>query len=292
MEALTVQVRIRAPDPKGLIYYTISSGCTEQLHDLTVTVCASGIIAGYSEGNAIVVTPALPFSPFLEDNPDVLRMKSDAEVHVRMARSSNEWISAKLVAIHEFTSIQTLLNRLHTALNVTTRVPALSSAVAIVKFPVATSPSTIPCGSQACFRTGRAIYSVVSPYSVAMPELLAGLVTAGVISNVIHSSSGVPKVFLTDVRCLPGSEGSPIFDRLDNKLLGIMLQPIRVPHVGFDARQKDLTTTTGAFSLVITASEIQHLVPGCLFHWDDSQQLAATVPASINHQAVEASMVQ
>ncbi|KAH3758625.1 hypothetical protein Pelo_9536 [Pelomyxa schiedti] len=88
-------------------------------------------------------------------------------------------------------------------------------------------------------QSGQRVYSLVAPYSLALPGLLSGLMASGIVANVLTGDSMLPSTpsqsgkisptsFIVDIWCLPGTEGAPVFSQTGT-LLGIMLQSLHTP---------------------------------------------------------------
>lgn len=69
-------------------------------------------------------------------------------------------------------------------------------------------------GSLEAVRRGMSVRIISSPFGLVSPVVFASSISDGIISTVLpHSSQrrGQAKIYLTDARCLPGSEGAPVF---------------------------------------------------------------------------------
>ncbi|CAK9024490.1 Glyoxysomal processing protease [Durusdinium trenchii] len=71
---------------------------------------------------------------------------------------------------------------------------------------------------------GDGVVIVSSPFGLVSPVVFQNSVTTGIVSNVMRwpASAREPCLYLTDARCLPGSEGGPVFDS-QGGLIGMVL---------------------------------------------------------------------
>ena len=82
-------------------------------------------------------------------------------------------------------------------------------------------------------QVGTPVEVVASPYALLCPQVLANLVSAGIISTVVPDPGTrhvPPLLYMTDCRCQPGSEGAVVVRRLRHELVGV-----RPRHGGADA---------------------------------------------------------
>lgn len=73
---------------------------------------------------------------------------------------------------------------------------------------------------------GQALTVVSSAFGLVSPVVFRNSVTRGVLSNVVAADvKEGADLYLTDARCLAGSEGGPVFDSKD-RFLGMVLPPL------------------------------------------------------------------
>ncbi|KAG9444328.1 hypothetical protein H6P81_015668 [Aristolochia fimbriata] len=65
-----------------------------------------------------------------------------------------------------------------------------------------------------------------SPFGILSPVHFFNSVSAGTVANCCPFGSSDSAVLMADVRCLPGMEGAPVFNR-HASLVGILTWPIR-----------------------------------------------------------------
>lgn len=106
-------------------------------------------------------------------------------------------------------------------------------------------PTNIPTytlstwASSATLKLGSKIYCIASPYGALSPTVFSNSVSTGIISNMVSvtkrkSQSNqqysirdmMTELLIIDARCLPGSQGAPVYD--DNgRIVGLVTLPLR-----------------------------------------------------------------
>ncbi|CAN8304032.1 unnamed protein product [Cochlearia groenlandica] len=80
---------------------------------------------------------------------------------------------------------------------------------------------------------GDTFVALGSPFGIVSPVHFFNSVTTGSISNCYPSGSAKKSLMIADVRCLPGMEGAPVFDK-NGHLIGILVRPIRQKNSGVE----------------------------------------------------------
>ncbi|VVB10498.1 unnamed protein product [Arabis nemorensis] len=80
---------------------------------------------------------------------------------------------------------------------------------------------------------GDTIVTLGSPFGILSPVHFFNSVSTGSIANCYPSGSLNKSLMIADVRCLPGMEGAPVFDK-DGHLVGILIRPIRQKNSGVE----------------------------------------------------------
>ncbi|CAL1372807.1 unnamed protein product [Linum trigynum] len=76
------------------------------------------------------------------------------------------------------------------------------------------------------------IFAVGSPFGIVSPMHFFNSVSVGSISNHYHSpGSPNTSLIMADIRCLPGTEGGPVFDKY-GCFIGILIRPLRQKSTG------------------------------------------------------------
>ncbi|EFA82668.1 hypothetical protein PPL_04362 [Heterostelium album PN500] len=122
----------------------------------------------------------------------------------------------------------------------------------------ASSPLTVdPAIDQVRFaqsthiKTGERISIVASPFGFISPTIFLNSVSSGIICNKIAARPySHPSLFLTDARCLPGSEGAAVFNSR-GEVIAIVTPPIRA---------KDEKTPFNLASLLPTHTFLEYLL--------------------------------
>ncbi|GBG23797.1 Glyoxysomal processing protease, glyoxysomal [Hondaea fermentalgiana] len=214
-----VLVRVTGPDPKGIKadgrpFYSMEAGKT--------TLSASGFLCpcgAVAEGWA-VVTSAMLFAPFMKLHEVTQEPLEElmANCTVEMLLESGAWTRCELATIvrcKEVTEAGTRLANwraqsvrgIDVGCIALLRAPGVSAAPApLVRVP------DIPTSRELV--RGEGVMVVCSPFGLVSPAVFQNSLTTGVISNVVRSfvAQEQSSLYLTDARCLPGSEGGAVFD--------------------------------------------------------------------------------
>ncbi|PON61385.1 Peptidase S1C [Trema orientale] len=75
-------------------------------------------------------------------------------------------------------------------------------------------------------RKGDFILAMGSPFGVLSPVHFFNSISVGSIANFYPPHSSSRSLLMADIRCLPGTEGGPIFDE-QAQLIGILIRPLR-----------------------------------------------------------------
>jgi len=89
--------------------------------------------------------------------------------------------------------------------------------------------SQVMIGNSLNEASGNKVYVVGSPFGFISPTMFLNSISSGIICNQISLSTvqfSNPSLFLIDARCLPGNEGSAVFNR-NGLLIGVVGPPIR-----------------------------------------------------------------
>ncbi|CAI0407511.1 unnamed protein product [Linum tenue] len=78
-------------------------------------------------------------------------------------------------------------------------------------------------------KKGDFIFAVGSPFGIVSPMHFFNSVSVGSISNHYHSPN--TSLIMADIRCLPGTEGGPVFDKY-GRFIGILIRPLRQTSTG------------------------------------------------------------
>ncbi|EGG18560.1 hypothetical protein DFA_04054 [Cavenderia fasciculata] len=82
-------------------------------------------------------------------------------------------------------------------------------------------------GNSLAMHSGSPVTVVASPFGYISPTIFLNSLSTGVICNCIQERTySQPSLYLTDARCLPGSEGGGVFDN-DGRLVGVVATPIK-----------------------------------------------------------------
>ncbi|CAH2034150.1 unnamed protein product [Thlaspi arvense] len=80
---------------------------------------------------------------------------------------------------------------------------------------------------------GDTLVTLGSPFGILSPVHFFNSVSTGSIANFYPSGSLNKSLMIADVRCLPGMEGAPVFDK-NEQLIGILIRPIRQKNSGVE----------------------------------------------------------
>ncbi|KAL1218747.1 Glyoxysomal processing protease, glyoxysomal [Cardamine amara subsp. amara] len=127
-----------------------------------------------------------------------------------------------------------------------------------------------------------------SPFGILSPLHFFNSVSTGSIANCYPSGSSQKSLMIADVRCLPGMEGAPVFDK-NGHLIGILIRPLRQKNSGVEIQQ--LVVPWGAITTACSHLLLeQPSDKGKASHWG-SEVLSSKPAASIHIQvAVEEAM--
>ncbi|XP_010549335.1 PREDICTED: glyoxysomal processing protease, glyoxysomal isoform X2 [Tarenaya hassleriana] len=80
---------------------------------------------------------------------------------------------------------------------------------------------------------GDALVAVGSPFGILSPMHFFNSISTGSVANCCPPGSLNSSLLIADVRCLPGTEGGPVFDK-NGCFLGILIRPIRQKSSGVE----------------------------------------------------------
>ncbi|CAE5958715.1 unnamed protein product [Arabidopsis arenosa] len=80
---------------------------------------------------------------------------------------------------------------------------------------------------------GDTLVALGSPFGILSPVNFFNSVSTGSIANCYPSGSLKKSLMIADVRCLPGMEGAPVFDK-NGHLIGILIRPLRQKNSGVE----------------------------------------------------------
>ncbi|ESQ33359.1 hypothetical protein EUTSA_v10006942mg [Eutrema salsugineum] len=80
---------------------------------------------------------------------------------------------------------------------------------------------------------GDTLITLGSPFGILSPVHFFNSVSTGSIANCYPSRSLKKSLMIADVRCLPGMEGAPVFDK-NGHLIGVLIRPIRQKNSGVE----------------------------------------------------------
>ncbi|GAM17860.1 hypothetical protein SAMD00019534_010350 [Acytostelium subglobosum LB1] len=232
--------------------------------DGRTTFSCSGFIVNKEQG--LILTSASIFTPFLKVRPsangvannsdDSLEMIKDTEIdimcnynkdikHDDVATSNQlsiykvaeervydplkDWIPCRyqsMLPVHP--SVIEIVDQIKSYFSVST--PRALSLVLLR----ATTPLVDPAVRAITFantsvasRTGEKLTIIASPFGFISPTIFLNSVSSGILCNAIAARPyDHPSLFLTDARCLPGSEGAAVFDS-HGHLVAVVTAPIR-----------------------------------------------------------------
>ncbi|CAN1259669.1 Glyoxysomal processing protease, glyoxysomal [Linum perenne] len=104
-----------------------------------------------------------------------------------------------------------------------TRIAVLGVPLHLKNLPsIPNSPST---------KRGDFLLAVGSPFGIISPVHFLNSISAGSISNHYPHYSHGTSLLMADIRCLPGMEGGPVFDK-DGRFIGVLIRPLRQKSTG------------------------------------------------------------
>ncbi|CAN0853084.1 Glyoxysomal processing protease, glyoxysomal [Linum grandiflorum] len=104
-----------------------------------------------------------------------------------------------------------------------TRIAILGVPLNLKNLPsVPSSPST---------KRGDFLLAVGSPFGIISPVHFLNSISAGSISNHYSHFSLGTSLLMADIRCLPGMEGGPVFDKY-GRFIGVLIRPLRQKSTG------------------------------------------------------------
>uniref|UniRef100_A0A7S2SQ07 Uncharacterized protein n=1 Tax=Mucochytrium quahogii TaxID=96639 RepID=A0A7S2SQ07_9STRA len=219
----SVLVRVQGPDPQGLklggrSFYAVESGRT--------TLSGSGFVSR-SGGRTVVVTSASVLAPFFkldqQGKPDGMIEGARVDVYLE----SGEWREAAFAQVVSLDSVKSAAEKLIGAKVKLQRGVHVGCVALLQVVQGGDAVTPLCCGiGQECNR-GDEISVIASPFGLVSPTVFQNSVTSGVVSNVVHDSTRVA-LLLTDARCLPGSEGAPVFNR-SGELIGMVSSTVERP---------------------------------------------------------------
>ncbi|GAB4831172.1 hypothetical protein Ancab_005179 [Ancistrocladus abbreviatus] len=77
-----------------------------------------------------------------------------------------------------------------------------------------------------CNKRGDALLAMGSPFGILSPMHFFNSISLGSISNCCPPASSDISLLMADIRCLPGTEGCPVFGELAH-LIGLLTRPLR-----------------------------------------------------------------
>ncbi|CAA7015742.1 unnamed protein product [Microthlaspi erraticum] len=80
---------------------------------------------------------------------------------------------------------------------------------------------------------GDTLVTLGSPFGILSPVHFFNSVSTGSIANCYPSGSLKKSLMMADVRCLPGMEGAPVFDK-NGHFIGILIRPLRQKNSGVE----------------------------------------------------------
>lgn len=99
---------------------------------------------------------------------------------------------------------------------------------------------------RACVRRGQKVRVLSSPFGLAAPSVFQNSVTSGIISNVVNSGA----LYLTDARCLPGSEGG-LVTSIRGEWVGVVMGSLDVLRDGEEEEDRRRRQQTDALTPII-----------------------------------------
>lgn len=222
-----VLVRVTGSDPKGLKadgrpFFSMEAGKT--------TLSASGFLCpcrAVPEGWA-VVTSAMILAPFMklhEQTQDPLEELMPTCI-VEILLENGHWMRCELVNIARSKIVLQAADRLVNGPPRSQRGIDVS-CVALLRVPSLPNPpmeiSLAPTKLYEESSRGSAVVVVSSPFGLVSPSVFQNSLTTGIISNVVRwpVNSQHPTLYLTDARCLPGSEGGAVLNA-KGRLVGMI----------------------------------------------------------------------
>eukprot|EP01127_Copromyxa_protea_P015897 TRINITY_DN4643_c0_g1_i4.p1 TRINITY_DN4643_c0_g1~~TRINITY_DN4643_c0_g1_i4.p1 ORF type:complete len:558 (+),score=62.73 TRINITY_DN4643_c0_g1_i4:37-1674(+) len=205
-------------------------------------------VSGVMIDNTTILTTGCLLGPFLYKENEKLLLQKDAKIEVRFESEENgtTWFPVQLADLIQCPGVGDTLKSLigHGALlrywdvgwfsHEPAQRPVESDlnwytydciAVLKLKDKADFMPQFSPLRSPPSYQRGTSVLSVSSPHGLLHPEAFLNYLHSGIISNVFFYKDS-PCVLMTDVSCLPGSEGGALYDR-DNNFIGIQVPPIR-----------------------------------------------------------------
>jgi len=213
MEKSSVLVRVTGPDPRG----TKTEGASFFYSNcgLTTFSCSGFASQSHLSSPFIVLSSASMISPFLDEDGT---LKPIPGVDIEIFFESGDSIPCNLYGIYACDETVDAARRL-----VRTSLPSnrgVHHGSLMVLVPIDCSIDSVPCLKVTHERPkrGSSLTVMSSPFGLVSPVVFQNSVTTGVLSNSMQSFNNTDTLYLTDARCLPGSEGGMVVDSFGNTM--------------------------------------------------------------------------
>jgi len=227
--AAAVLVRVSGPDARGLksvgrSFFSTEGGRT--------TLSSSGVVcrSRAARSGLCVVTSAYILAPFIRVEDDGIpsvedRLVEACTIHILM--ETGVWLECKSVRIARLKNVLRAAEQLTGSRAKRQRGIHVGcvALLEIVEEDAAEQLLGVPelHAVMNGVKRGDGVMVMSSAFGLVSPTVFQNSLTTGVVSNIVHwpSTAEDPCIYLTDARCLAGSEGAPVYNE-DGQFLGIV----------------------------------------------------------------------